>query len=216
MASPFRFPTCLRIAVLALATTTVFAAGPRVHFHGHAMRGLPRGHAVYHYRGAPYYFHRGFWYEPWRGGFRGIYPPIGLSLAFLPEGYASFWFGGVPYYSYEDVYYTDAPSGGYIVADPPPETGRIESSAPISPKAGSPDVGHVDAAALDALLIIPKKGQSEDQMVTDRKEAQRYALGKSGYDPNHSDPQDPGTPRARQAYLRDMRSYLEERGYSVK
>jgi hypothetical protein len=131
-------------------------------------------------------------------------------------GYATFWFGGVPYYNYDDVYYADAPSGGYVVVDPPPETGRQESGKPAQPKSETPDAGHVDAAALDALLIIPKKGQSEEQMVTDRKEAQLYALDKSGYDPTHSDPSDPGTPRARQAYLRAMRSYLEERGYSVK
>jgi hypothetical protein len=65
-------------------------------------------------------------------------------------------------------------------------------------------------------MIIPKEGQKEDKMVADRQQARRYAMDKSGYDPQRSDPSDPGTPRARQAYLKALKSYLEDRGYSVK
>lgn len=43
----------------------------------------------------------------------------------------------------------------------------------------------------------------------------RFAENRAGYDPARSDPNDPGTPRARQSYLRALKSYLEERGYSV-
>jgi hypothetical protein len=173
------------------------------------VRGLRGGYATYRYGGRPWFFSGGYWYRPWGVGYRAFYPPIGFRLSLLPAGYVSFWFGGIPYYSYEGVYYIDAPSGGYQVAEPPP--GRESATLPAEPPAESPD-----EAALDALLIIPKEGQSEEKMIADRQEAQRYARMKSQYDPAHSDPGDPGTPRARQAYLKAMRSYLEERGYSVK
>jgi hypothetical protein len=171
--------------------------------------GLPRGYATYSYRGADWYFGAGRWYRPWRGGYMAFYPPIGLCLPLLPLGYMTYYYGGMPYYYYEDVYYTSAPTGGYMVADPPPE-----AEAPRRPSQPAPRPA--DAAALDALLIIPKAGQSEEKMLADRKEAQRYAMEESRYDPGRSDASDPGTPRARQAYLRAMRSYLETRGYSVK
>lgn len=209
MASPLRVPSFARYAALALAATAASASGPWFYARGPVVRGLPRGYVTYRYRGAPWFFHGGSWYRPWRGGFRGGYPPVGLYIPLLPLGYMAFWFGGVPYYSYEGVYYTDAPSGGYVVAAPPPE--EEGARQPAQPKIESPD-----SAALDALLIIPKEGQNEEKMVADRKEAQRYAMEKSRYDPAYSDPSDPGAPRARQAYLRAMRSYLEERGYSVK
>jgi hypothetical protein len=178
--------------------------------HGYSsLRVLPRGYATYHWGGAPYYRYGGGWYRPWRGSYLACYPPLGLWLDILPFGFASYYYGGVRYYSYEDVYYTDAPQGGYVVADPPPD--RQTTRPPAQPQAGSPD-----AAALDALLILPKEGQSAERMKADRTAAQRYALQKSGYDPADSDPSDPGTPRARRAYLKAMRSYLETRGYSVE
>jgi hypothetical protein len=52
--------------------------------------------------------------------------------------------------------------------------------------------------------------------VVDLPPAERFAQNQSRYDPARSDPADPGTPRARQSYLRAMKSYLETRGYSVK
>jgi hypothetical protein len=69
---------------------------------------------------------------------------------------------------------------------------------------------------MDAMVIIPRHGQSDDKILADRRDAQRYAAAQSRYDPARSDPADPGTPRARQSYLRAMKSYLENRGYSVK
>jgi hypothetical protein len=168
------------------------------------VRALPMGYATYHHGGGDWYFHGGLWYRPWRGVYVGCYPPIGLCLDVLPFGFASCWYGGMRYYTYQDIYYTDAPTGGYAVAAPPEERSAAQ------PAPGSPD-----AAALDALLIAPKDGQSAEKMKADRLEAQRYALKQSGYDPAYSDPNDPGTPRARRAYLKAMRTFLEGRGYSV-
>lgn len=174
---------------------------------GRSARALPYGYRSYAWHGSPYYLSGGMWYRPWGGWYYGCYPPIGLALATLPFGYETFWWGGMRYYGFDDVYYTDAPAGGYVVADPPPNR---------APRAADPVPGTPDAAALDALLIVPLKGQGEDQMKGDRANARRYALEESGYDPARSDPNDPGTPRARRAYLRAMKEYLESRGYSVK
>jgi len=216
MARSHRFRSCIRPVALFLLAAAAATAGPRFGFRGSAtLRSLPRGHATYYHGGSPYYFHRGHWYGAWRGGYRWAYPPIGLGLSVLPLGYMTLWFGGVPYYCYDDVYYRESASGGYVVVDPPEEP-RASPAPGAPPAAPAARPASPDAAALDALLIIPKKGQSEEQMQADRQAAQRYALDKSGFDPATSDPQDPGTPRARQAYLRAMRSYLEERGYSVK
>ncbi|HLO65665.1 MAG TPA: DUF6515 family protein [Holophaga sp.] len=178
---------------------------PSVSWHGSSYRSLPGGYHTYHYGGRPWYFHGGHWYRPWRGAYLGWYPPVGIWLDVLPIGYTTLWWGPVRYYVYENVYYRDSPDGGYITADPPEgREGTTESRPPSQ-----------DQAALDALLITPKEGQSAERMRADRADAQRYALRKSGYDPAYADPSDPGTPRARRAYLRAMREYLETRGYDV-
>jgi hypothetical protein len=65
-------------------------------------------------------------------------------------------------------------------------------------------------------VIIPRNGQTEAKILADRQAAQRFASNQAGYDPAHSDPADPGTPRARQSYLRAMKGYLENQGYTVK
>ena len=208
-----------------------FRGGPVVHgfyggyrgFGGGMVRVLPGGCATYRFGGSPWYFGGGIWYRPWGAGFAAFYPPVGLCLAALPFGYLTYYYGGVPYYYYQDVYYTDAPTGGYMVAEPPagaeaprlaappPQGAALSAPAPAPSAAASPN-----NAPADALLIIPKEGQNEQKMQTDRQNAQRYAMEESGFDPAHSDAADPGTPRARRAYFRAMKSDLEERGYSVK
>jgi hypothetical protein len=210
MISPLRVSTILRSAALSLVTTLAWASAPRVWrppAHGWPHQpGFHHGFPGYHYHGGPWYYGSAGWYGPWPGDYYGFYPPIGFSISILPFGFSTYWWGDVPYYYYGGVYYTDAPSGGYTVAQPPPE----RDAEMTQPPTGTPD-----AAALDALLISPLKGQTEEQMKLDRTNAQRFARSKSGYDPAHSDSSDPGTPRARQAYLRAMKSYLEGRGYSV-
>lgn len=182
--------------------------GGRGWFGGN-LRGLPGGYSRFWYGGSPYYCAGGFWYRPWNDWYLGCYPPVGLWMDTLPLGYDQFWDDGVHYYENQDVYYTDAPSGGYAVADPP--EGHEASTHPAKPMPGSPD-----ALALDALLIVPEKGQGAAKMKADRDNAQLYAETRSGYDPAYSDPEDPGTPRARRAYLKAMRTYLSDRGYAVK
>ena len=188
---------------------------------GGMVRALPGGYATYRFGGSPWYYGGGIWYRPWGGRFAAFYPPVGLCLGALPFGYMTYYYSGMPYYYYQDVYYTDAPTGGYMVAEPPAgaETYRQAAPAPQSPAASAPapaGAASPNNAPADALLIIPKEGQNEQKMQTDRQNAQRYAVEESGFDPATGDASDPGTPRARRAYFRAMKSYLEERGYSVK
>ena len=183
--------------------------GLRAYGGGVTLGYLPRGYAAYHYGGASWYFGGGYWYRPWGGGFAAFHPPIGLCIPFLPLGYITHYYGGMPYYWFDDVYYTQASSGGYVVANPP-------VYAPVYPPAERPSAAaSPDGMVGDALMISPKAGQSDDRMKADRQAARDYAMDESGFDPSRSDPADPGTARARRAYLRAMKSYLEERGYSV-
>lgn len=243
MATSSRFPTILRFAALSLIACSAFASQPWFRGGGHAGRSggsrpgyggyrpgyggyhpgsggfrvhpggfhagpglrvygtmgvLPRGYMAYRWGGSPYYMHGGHWYRPWRGAYLGCYPPVGLYLDLLPLGFATAMYGGVRYYTYEDVYYTDSPTGGYVVAEPPE---REEARRPEPEQ--------------DALLVSPREGQSAEKMKADRADAQRHARRVSGYDPAYSDPSDPGTPRARRAYQKALRSYLEARGYTV-
>jgi hypothetical protein len=163
---------------------------------------LPLGCLTLSFGGAAWYYGGGFWYQPSGAGFVVAIPPVGLLVPVLPPDCSTVVLGGVTYFCANDVYYTAAaPGPGYVVAAPPP---------------GQPPPGSPDAAALDALVIIPRNGQDEPRILADRQDAQRFASNQAGYDPARADPTDPGTPRARQRYLRVMKSYLEDRGYTVK
>jgi hypothetical protein len=163
---------------------------------------LPLGCVTIGFGGAAWYYGGGYWYQPYGGGYMVALPPVGIAVSVLPSGCSTLVVGGVTYYCANDVYYTAVPGGtGYVVAAPPP---------------GQPRAGSLDAVALDALVIIPRNGQSDDKIMSDRRDAQRFAMDQSSYDPADSDPADPGTPRARQAYLRAMKTYLEGKGYTVK
>jgi len=72
--------------------------------------------------------------------------------------------------------------------------------------------------------VYPYKGQSDEQILQDKKECYEQAMGESGFDPllppSASQPQDKGTAandqsKAEKAYDRAYRSCLKSRGYSV-
>jgi hypothetical protein len=204
------------------------------------LAGLPFGCLTLAFGGAAWYYGGGYWYRPYGAGYIVDYPPAGIVVPFLPSGYVTYSYSGVPYYWADDVYYTAVASGpGYVVAAPPPGATPPSSQPPSPPsgqapgQSGSPSPSQPgsqpssqpnsqppgdasEATVPDALVILPENGQTQAQILADRQAAQRYASSKAGYDPARSDPADPGTPRARQAYLRAMKSYLETRGYSVK
>lgn len=215
--------------------------GPRYGWgRGYYLAGLPFGCLTLAFGGAAWYYGGGYWYRPYGDGYIVDYPPAGILVPFLPSGYVTCTYSGVPYYWADDVYYTAVASGpGYVVAAPPPGATPPSSQPPIPPLSQAPSqtgsqnpspspsqpsslppsqasASEPEATVPDALVILPEHGQAEAQILADRQAAQRYASSKAGYDPARSDPADPGTPRARQAYLRAMKSYLETRGYTVK
>lgn len=72
--------------------------------------------------------------------------------------------------------------------------------------------------------VYPYKGQSDEQILQDKKECYEQAMGESGFDPllppSASQPQDKGAAandqsKAEKAYDRAYRSCLKSRGYSV-
>jgi len=169
---------------------------------GFFLPALPFGCVAITWAGSPWYYGGDCWFRPFGAGFIVAAPPVGILVPSLPPDCTACVAGGVTYYWANGTYYTAAtPGPGYVVAAPPP---------------GLPPAGKPEDAVLDTLAILPRNGQNEEKMIADRREAQAYAMGRSGYDPARADPADPGTPRARQSYLRAMKSFLEARGYSVQ
>ncbi len=92
---------------------------------GAFFRGYPRGAAPIFWGGHNYYFHRGLFYHPWRGGYIIAPPPFGLRVGFLPAGFFSLYVGGLPYYYYCGTFY--APRDGQYEVVAPPVGAVIES-----------------------------------------------------------------------------------------
>jgi hypothetical protein len=181
------------IAALAF-TATAFAQ------HG----GRPGG-----YRGGYYGGYRGYYggyrgYYGYRGWYGGYYPwgwggvGAGFYFASLPYYYSTYWYGGVPYYYAGNTYFLWNPAVGQY------RTVAAPSGAPNDP--GEP--------APSELIVYPKKGQSQNQQITDRYECYRWAVSQLGYDPTSAGG---GTVRRDLTdYNRAQTACLEARGYSVK
>jgi hypothetical protein len=161
---------------------------------------LPRSRVPVFFEGEAWYFSGGAWYRPLGHRFALVTPPVGIVVPVLPPYVHSFWNDGIEYFVCQDIYYIRAPRGrGFMVTDPPQR--ESSPSAAVDP---------------DPPIVLPTAGQDEATARADVREAKRYAAEKSGYDPARSDPRDPGTGRARAAYLKAFKAYLAERGYSVK
>lgn len=173
---------------------------------GFFLAALPFGYLTCTYLGAPWYYAGGLWYRSYDDGYVVDLPPAGIQVPALPPDSTTYTYPGGTYYFARGVWYTADPAGpGYVVAAPPP------AAAAARPAPGTPD-----DTGPEPLLLIPRNGQTEEKMLADRREAQRYAAGQSGYDPARSQSGDPGVPRARQNYLQNLKAFLEGRGYSVK
>ena len=170
---------------------------------------LPFGYLTLTFAGAPWYYGGGYWYRTWDDGYIADLPPVGMRVPSLPPDCSSYPYAGATFYFANGVWYKADPMGpGYVVCTSP--AGRE------TPPAQPPAAGDPEDAGLIPLILFPRKGQTEEQMLADRREAQRHAAGKSGYDPARSNAADPGVPRARQNYLQNLKAFLEGRGYSVK
>jgi hypothetical protein len=171
---------------------------------------LPRGYRPYYYRGRPYYFHNGVWYERRSGGFFIIRPPIGLQVSVPPPCYTPVWIGGVPYYYADETYYRWIPStNAYQVVGPP--------SGADSPDPPPPLTSFTETSAGDS-FVYPRNGQSTEQQAADRYECHTWSKGQTGFDPTQPGGNvTPNENASRSAeYQRATSACLEARGYSVK
>lgn len=170
------------------------------------VRTLPPGYRPYYYRGRPYYFHDGVWFERRAGGFIIIRPPVGLQVSVPPSYFTPVWIGGVPYYYADDTYYRWLPStNAYQVVGRPEGADAPESPPPRTETTGT-------------AFVYPRNGQSPEQQATDRYECHTWSRGETGFDPTQPGGNvmpDENASRSSE-YQRAMNACLEGRGYSVK
>jgi len=91
-------------------------------------RSLPRSYQRISFRGVPYYFYDGLFFDYYGGYYRSIFPPIGLMIASLPYGYWGFNYGGYPYFYHTGIYYQQHDNNYQVVEAP------VGASIPQLPK----------------------------------------------------------------------------------
>lgn len=117
--------------------------------HGHVfIHHLPRGYGRFHFHDHDYFFHRGHFYAPARGGFILVNAPIGAVVATLPLGYVAVHIGGIRYFTFGGVYYRPAPAGYEIVQVPVPVPASVPAPQP-QPVATASQTVTVQAAQLN-------------------------------------------------------------------
>ena len=103
---------------------------------------------------------------------------------------------------------TQSPSNGVI------ELGPINSLPPMNSNSGHPQSSNTGQATSDQWFVYPSRGQSQQQVASDRYECNRWATNESGYDPELRSHRNPETGPV--AYGRALSACLEGRGYAVK
>ncbi len=91
-------------------------------------RSLPRSYQRISFRGIPYYFYDGLFFDYYGGYYRSIFPPIGLMIGSLPYGYWGFNYGGYPYFYHTGIYYQQHENTYQVVEAP------VGASIPQLPK----------------------------------------------------------------------------------
>lgn len=178
---------------------------PRYHYHAapryrpghHVPRLSPGAHVSLHF-GRHYWFDNGYWYTPASNGYVLVRPPGGVYLHALPPGYTLVRVGPTVYYQANGVYYTAAPSGGYMVAEVASQDDPDDRYQPP--------------------MVYPARGQSPEQQGTDEYECHVWAVDRAGFDPTLAGlGQGPeGDEVLRGNYVRALTACLEGRGYSVR
>ncbi len=100
------------------------------------------------------------------------------------------------------------PSNGVI------ELGPVNSLPPVNPNAGQPQNSNSGQPSSDQWFVYPSRGQSQQQVASDRYECNRWATNESGYDPDLRLHRNPETGPV--AYGRALSACLEGRGYAVR
>jgi hypothetical protein len=77
--------------------------------------GVTFGSRYYHYYGGRYY-------QPMRGGYGIVPPPVGIVVPVLPPNCVHVMIGGRPYYRYDGVYYMPRDNDRYEVVDEPADS----------------------------------------------------------------------------------------------
>ncbi len=191
------------VAALALSAPAFAQHGGVAVARGGAYAGGYRGGYYGGYRSGYYGGYRG--YYGYRGWYGGYYPwgwgggvGLGLYFATLPYYYSTYWYGGIPYYYADNTYFLWNPAAGQYRT--------------VAPPAGAPNMPAGQAPS--ELMVYPKRGQSENQQITDRYECYRWAVSQLGYDPTSAGG---GTVRRDLTdYDRAQTACLEARGYSVR
>ncbi len=72
------------------------------------------------YNNIEYRWYYGYYYWPWEGCYRRIWPPFGFRIAWLPPYYYAFWYRDIEYYYCCNVYYVYVEEEEeYVVVCPP-------------------------------------------------------------------------------------------------
>jgi Family of unknown function (DUF6515) len=142
----------LAVVVLFSSTFTAQAYAQRMRVgHGpqapaHLQR-LPAGNTRVYMGGRPYYYHNGYFYRGWRGGYRMFLPPIGARFRYLPYGFWSFHVGPALYFYGGGVYFQYFPDANSYVVVPKP------NQAPASPTSDEDVMNLTDGTTLSGVFM---------------------------------------------------------------
>jgi hypothetical protein len=113
-------PLLATLAVLggsSLSTTACFGRRAFVSV-GTAIDILPSGFVTVRVGSGRYFYHRGVFYQPYRGGYLVVVAPLGAMVPRLPSGRVMVLVENDPFVYYRGVFYQPVPSG-YIVTRAP-------------------------------------------------------------------------------------------------
>jgi hypothetical protein len=80
---------------------------------------LPFGFLSLRIGGNPYYYNDGIYYQPYEGGYREVYPPVGAVIPQPPPGSVEIYAGNQVYYYAGGGFYVQQPDGSYVLAPTP-------------------------------------------------------------------------------------------------
>ncbi|HSM60896.1 MAG TPA: DUF6515 family protein [Longimicrobiales bacterium] len=116
-----RLAPLLGALLLTLGTTTATGCFGRYGFIaiGTAIDVLPDGYVTVAVGGAPYYYHRGMFYQRHRHGYVVVAAPIGAVVMMPPPGHVIVMVERDPYAYYRGYFYRQRGPGWVVVPGPP-------------------------------------------------------------------------------------------------
>lgn len=86
--------------------------------YGRPITNLPYGYQRYSWGGRDYYYHEGSYYQPGRGGYVTVRPPVGAVVGGLPGGAHFVNLRGERLYYANGVYYRPIGPSRFVVVNP--------------------------------------------------------------------------------------------------